>query len=452
MVLFGITRDNVSASALGIGTAIGLGLGSMLVPILLSATNLMSPHFYWEQPNQSNYTQQQQEQTNSILNAVADIMDPLGSNVTVALTSAAISSIPHVSARGYLGVYLHALRQFPSGVIYSDWCTILVTALILIFLRLTYNWFWRPFEYKRGYPSNERLAAAFLRSAGDIPPGYPNTWFKVADSFNIPDNYADGAYRTDALGELLYIFRLPSVHPFGPDLKEGDVVTLVESSLNDIDPMKDLMAACDPKNNPNAIRWHTQEINKMIFIWHNDADEIQLQQMNESKECNNGSAPQLLDPAQPQWPIPLISGGMEGWRYHGSVTHEIACHLQEIPENGADNAHLSYIHGDFLLSWLGSIKHSWSAVWDTQPAPQAHVAKLKLTQHIEICGRKIPLTSLDSNIDQVGPALVQLIFPTPLGKVAVIETVTPIYHTLQRAQNVLWAEPTVPRFLAKVNK
>ena len=172
------------------------------------------------------------------------------------------------------------------------------------------------------------------------------------------------------------------------------------------------------------------------------------------------------------------------------VFAQIACHIQEIPENGADVAHLSYIHGAFLLSWLGRlVRHEWSAVWDTQSDRQvSHIAKLVLNQRVAVLGHTVPGTSLDSRIDQVGPALVQLIFPTPFGKVsprlaqlaffacsrilasvhvslfcsfvlpchaacsqvAVIETVTPILHTLQRAQNVLWAEKTVPRWMAKV--
>jgi hypothetical protein len=109
-----------------------------------------------------------------------------------------------------------------------------------------------------------------------------------------------------------------------------------------------------------------------------------------------------------------------------------------------------YIHGDFLLSWLRLIRHTWTATWDPSSEPQGHIAKLILNQRVTICGIPVPGTSLDSNIDQVGPALVQLIFPTPFGKVAVIETITPICHTLQRAQNVLYAEKTVPRFLSKV--
>ncbi len=150
----------------------------------------------------------------------------------------------------------------------------------------------------------------------------------------------------------------------------------------------------------------SNQINQMIFVWHSDApsaDDSEQRPADPSCSSSDNTPQKLKEPARPQWSIPLIgSNGMSDWRCHGSVTHEIACHLQEIPENGADNAHLDYIHGDFLLSWLGKIvQHGWSAVWSTQAEPQAHVAKLVLTQHVELLGHIVPLTSLDSNIDQV---------------------------------------------------
>lgn len=267
---------------------------------------------------------------------------------------------------------------------------------------------------------------------------------------DIPSTFERGAFRTDALGESLFIFRLPERHPFGKEMKQGEVVVLVESTLNGVDPTRDLDAAVNPKRNPRAQRWHSQEINQMIFIWHHDDNHTPEPVSVADSTVDRPSSPSLATPQQPQWPIPLIAG-MENWSYHGRVTHEIACHIQEIPENGADVAHLAYIHGDFLLSWLGRlIRHEWQAVWDPQKEPEGHIAKLVLNQQVSVLGRPVPGTSLDSNIDQCGPALVQLIFPTPFGKVAVIETVTPVLHTLQRAQNVLWAEKTVPRFMAKI--
>ena len=33
-----------------------------------------------------------------------------------------------------------------------------------------------------------------------------------------------------------------------------------------------------------------------------------------------------------------------GWVYQGRNEYEVACHIQDIPENGADVAHLPAVH------------------------------------------------------------------------------------------------------------
>lgn len=32
------------------------------------------------------------------------------------------------------------------------------------------------------------------------------------------------------------------------------------------------------------------------------------------------------------------------WIYKGRTEHEIQCHVQDLPENGSDLAHLNYLH------------------------------------------------------------------------------------------------------------
>ncbi len=138
----GLTKENVSSSALGIGAAVGLGVGSILVPLLLQSADLMSADFVWEQGVRASGDFDLNQTAHAIFDATNIIADPLavlGSNETVALAAAAASALPTVHAKGYLGTYLHALRHFPCGVLYSDWCTVLVTVLLLLTIRLIYN-------------------------------------------------------------------------------------------------------------------------------------------------------------------------------------------------------------------------------------------------------------------------------------------------------------------------
>ena len=60
------------------------------------------------------------------------------------------------------------------------------------------------------------------------------------------------------------------------------------------------------------------------------------------------------------WWIPETMG--DNFTYHGRCAHEVACHIQEVPENGADVAHLGVLHppsmfGDSFLT------HQFDAVW-----------------------------------------------------------------------------------------
>jgi hypothetical protein len=153
----------VSGNALLVGVAVGCGLGSMLVPVLLRATGTMHDDFSWGQ--------QAAGLSSGLASNATDAAAALNnsSNVTAATASSGIA------ARGYLSLYLSSLRSFPSGSVYSDWCTLLVTALLCLAARLLWQWGWRPFEYRRGYAPDQRMAAAFLRSAGDIPPGQSHT-------------------------------------------------------------------------------------------------------------------------------------------------------------------------------------------------------------------------------------------------------------------------------------
>lgn len=292
--------------------------------------------------------------------------------------------------------------------------------------------------------SRPRLASHLSYLSPPFPLACVNR-YKVCDEFDVPSSLPSsksdgtGFYRTDVLGETLLIFRSPQEITFQGQVestKMGEIIILNESSLEGDLSLLTKLNFSRLTSLKGLMKYRSIEINRMIFLWHHEHNFV----------SDSYDPTKVL--VEPEWDIPIIPG-MEDFVYHGRVQHEIACHIQEIPENGADVAHLDYIHGDFLLSWLRILRHTWSARWDPQHEPTGHIAKLILNQKVSIFGLSIPGTSLDSNIDQVGPGLVQLIFPTPFGRVAVIETITPICHTLQRANNVLYAEKTVPRFMAK---
>jgi cholesterol 7-dehydrogenase len=133
----------------------------------------------------------------------------------------------------------------------------------------------------------------------------------------------------------------------------------------------------------------------------------------------------------------------------GQVSHDIICHIVEIAENGADVAHLEYLHGAFVIPGLSAIRHYWQCDYKPKPAPEQHIAKIDIYQSVTFGGYRLPYTTVHSDIQQIGPGLVQLVFPTPFGKIVVQESIQPQHSNLQRANNSVYAEPGVPRVLAK---
>jgi hypothetical protein len=159
--------------------------------------------------------------------------------------------------------------------------------------------------------------------------------YKICDSFDVPSSLSSsssscsGSFRIDCLGESLLCFRAPKEHPWKDEgVKEGEVVVLVEASLSGLDPRAQLFE-CGPSNR-KVKRWISQEINRMVFAWHHDANHSDASTSPDPSDAT----PSIVQP--PQWDIPLIKGMDESWNYHGRVTHEIACHIQVSGPVGED--------------------------------------------------------------------------------------------------------------------
>lgn len=148
-------------------------------------------------------------------------------------------------------------------------------------------------------------------------------------------------------------------------------------------------------NTPNAKlkMWKSLEVNGVIFVWYHVDDE------------------------EPEWQpenIDEISSGK--WQFYGRTEHYANCHMQEIPENGADVAHLNQIHSSSVIGsgslenrhkWFERIlKHEWIANWSPCPAPNQHMSTVETLSISKIFGFKI--FELNFNIKQIGPAYVEI--------------------------------------------
>lgn len=87
--------------------------------------------------------------------------------------------------------------------------------------------------------------------------------------------------------------------------------------------------------------------------------------------------------------------------------------MQEIPENGADIAHLPQVHSRFLLfgpetpatEW---IRHEWEPQWSPDEN-EPHIARVKIVQKVMIWGYELPYSRFNVAIQQV--KLINLIKP-----------------------------------------
>ena len=371
----------------GVGVSVGLGLTLSVARPLLSLitaalTSPSSPSFpsssaSFSSPLAAVLTNHSAALSNLTAMALPSLASSPSPSSSFLISSPFLSS----SSPSSLGLGLFSLFALTP----TQWLLL----LLCLSLAYVYHILTRPLIFHRPLTPQAR-EAALRKSYADMPPPYPNAWFKLADVMDV-----DGGrtHRVQALGMDLQVGRSASGELWCQDA--------------------------------DGALWEVCEVNQVIFVWHD--------------EMRRSSA----------WQIPVVSPDMRRWRFVGRTTHEIVCHIQEIPENGADVAHLDYLHGDFVLDFISAAKHTWEASWVAQPFPQQHLAKIAIDTQVAVFGHKLAFSMVKTRITQVGPGIVQLMFPTPFGNILLQETITPIHSNVQRACHVLWCEPAVPRIIAK---
>jgi len=156
---------------------------------------------------------------------------------------------------------------------------------------------------------------------------------------------------------------------------------------------------------------------------------------------------------EPQWQLPDIKEIYEmGYVSHGSFENHVEAHIQEIPENGSDVAHLGVLHVPFALNkWFPFISHKWSAEWKAGEAPEDHIAHIRLTQALSLFGKTMDFTSIVASISQIGPGVVYLDIATRFGKFVIAEHVTPMQPLFQKVTHTVFGKPTFfARLVSKV--
>lgn len=261
-----------------------------------------------------------------------------------------------------------------------------------------------------------------------LPPHYPNGWIPILESCELGANQLKsvvifGRELVVARGGVsssspppggrsqssIYIFDAYCPH-LGANLSVGGTIHRESGSSEDCVRcpfhgwsfrMSDGACSHIPyEESPTGARlkvWQALELNNVIFVWHHSDDQ-----------------PPNWFPTQ----SPELSSGK--WIYRSMTRHTVNCHIQDIPENGPDVAHLNEIHADSFalggdISWsrrfkelASSFGHYWTATWTQRSAPESHIADVSLFNTSKIFGFEILTVHLAVN--QIGPAYVELRF------------------------------------------
>ncbi|XP_025066233.1 cholesterol 7-desaturase-like [Alligator sinensis] len=183
--------------------------------------------------------------------------------------------------------------------------------------------------------------------------------------------------------------------------------------------------------------WPSCEINGMLFVWYH------------------------CDGVDPMWDVPEQKEiTSKEWVYHGQTEHFVNVHIQEIPENGADIAHLNAVHASAILNgsdlrYIRSklwdfVKHTWKAEWQPEPEPNNHCAQMLVKHALTVFGKHFSLLDVNVTAKQVGPGLVFLIFEHEfLGRGIILHTVTPVEPLLQQVIHEIYYQKNMPAIIPK---
>eukprot|EP01080_Neovahlkampfia_damariscottae_P009433 gene9433-1639_t len=281
------------------------------------------------------------------------------------------------------------------------------------------------------------------RRTGDAPPPFPNGWFRLAYSFEVD---VKKAIYVEALGEHFVIFRgengkvtvMDAYCPhLGANLAYGGVVKdnciscpfhawKFDQNGKCVDIPYNKEGAKIPENAKTKV-WKSVEQNQLIMVWYHAENEEPTWFPHHIKEVDEGK-----------------------FIRHGRSAQYIRAHPQDLHENGPDSAHLNVVHSDGSI--FGSIlKHHWSAEWHEMEKDKKHVSRIQVNQQASILGLlSIPFSNVVAHINQHGPGIVHYNFHTPIGKIELYETVTPIRPYYTRMDHIIFADWKIPRFISKI--
>ncbi|XP_077283555.1 cholesterol 7-desaturase nvd [Arctopsyche grandis] len=269
-----------------------------------------------------------------------------------------------------------------------------------------------------------------------LPPPYPNGWFALLESVELK---VGEVKQVDSIGENFAVFRTldGKVHvtdAYCPHLGaslavggtiQGDCIECPFHKWRFNSTSGKCVSIPNIETVPRGVGlkvWTSIEIDEAIFVWYD-------------KEGRS-----------PDWEIPAVEDIKKGnWIYHARNEFLISSHIQDIPENGADVAHLNAIHSDHLMAgkslpttdcWNALGFHEWNGKWESTDIP--HEARVSITHEVKLFNR-FTMIKFDVEARQIGASYVQLKLSHRFGRVIFLQTVTPLEPLLQKVVHRVYA-------------
>nr|XP_039261003.1 cholesterol 7-desaturase nvd-like [Styela clava] len=355
---------------------------------------------------------------------------------------------------------------FSTTILNGITISILLFILYLIYLtvRKLNQWLFVPLDRVRrlgdiGYINHEagdlsRKEVANLmrqrRKMGqDIPPVYPNGWFRVIDSVQLRRKEVKQVH---AMGLNFAVFRGQSgkvtvmdaycAH-MGGNLAAGGRVLgdCLECPFhgwvyNDEGKVVRIPYTSKVPSIAKTKVWPSREVNGVVFVWYH---------------CDN---------IEPQWEIPTIPEIKQGsFYYRGRVEHHVNTHIQDIPENGSDLAHLSHLHVPSVFcgvnlaeqfdSWFNFADHIFKVDCKGSDDDLPHISKFDMTHHLEFF-KKWKFFHIDLQVEQIGPGIVHLHMNLPFARSVLVQSLTPVGPLHQVIIHSFYTDWKCPTWLSKI--
>jgi cholesterol 7-dehydrogenase len=356
-------------------------------------------------------------------------------------------------------------KEILSNLIDSNYNKIYYSIVIVLFL-IVYKLYLKKYkEYK--YLQNKDIKNGD-RPRGKCPPFFPNGWYSLMNSDELKANEVK---YVDYCGRDIVIFRGTNNKVYaleaycshmGANLGFGGKVKnkqCIQCPFHGwlFDGESGYCVQSEQMSKKNASNFEYHDINKQTKIdgtyLHKCFDENAKLKKYIVKELNNSiliwfdSRPEF----QEKYPFePFVLDSKLPFR--GESINYVNCHIQEIPENGADMRHFDFLH-TYIFSFIKFIQFEWSMKSHRASEPdlfeimkhdskfhndfksklferylteqnRKYINIISLDCHLKIFGFSYFLFNLTGF--QVGPALVYLFLKSRLFEAIYAQSVTPI--------------------------